>query len=30
VKDRKDFNVRARHGYYAPTLPLASPVATKN
>jgi len=23
VKDRKDFNVRARHGYYAPTLPFA-------
>jgi VWFA-related protein len=23
VKDRKDFMVRARHGYYAPTLPLA-------
>ena len=22
VKDRKDFTVRARHGYYAPTLPL--------
>ncbi len=21
VKDRKDFSVRARHGYYAPTLP---------
>jgi Ca-activated chloride channel family protein len=23
VKDRKEFTVRARHGYYAPTLPLA-------
>ena len=23
VKDRKDFSVRARHGYYAPTLPAA-------
>jgi Ca-activated chloride channel family protein len=23
VKDRKDFSVRARHGYYAPTLPQA-------
>ena len=30
VKDRKDFIVRARHGYYAPTLPLAPPAATKN
>ena len=23
VKDRKEFSVRARHGYYAPTLPTA-------
>jgi len=23
VKDRREFTVRARHGYYAPTLPLA-------
>jgi VWFA-related protein len=23
VKDRKEFTVRARHGYYAPTLPFA-------
>lgn len=30
VKDRNDFTVRARHGYYAPTLPLAAPAATKN
>ena len=25
VKDRKEFSVRARHGYYAPTLPAVAP-----